>query len=130
MTDDDFRQLRRHMLCWRAADLEKNGLVGWDEGWRITGKGLDAAVALGYRVIIDDKKPGAFEAPPEEMPKVRPSQSSDLAPILVTFLRSEIAILGADLVTYGPFRQGEVVAIPFVHAAVFLQNGAVLLYEG
>ncbi len=133
LTDTDFRSLRRFMVCWRAPDLDKNGLVGLDEGWRITGEGLDAAVALGYRVIIDGKEPGTPNASPAEMPKAEPSQPRqppELAPVLVKFLRPEIAILGADLAVYSPFRQGEVAAIPFAHAAVFLQDGAVLLYEG
>ncbi len=134
MTSDDFRQLRRHMLCWRAADLEKNGLEGWDEGWRITGEGLHAAAALGYQVIIDGKHSGPTEVPKTDatsaIPQAITPLPSDLAPIFVTFLRDEIAILGADLAVYGPFRKGEVVAIPFVHAGIFFQNGVVLLYEG
>ncbi len=31
LRDDDFRQLRRFMVCWRAADLKRNGLSGLDE---------------------------------------------------------------------------------------------------
>ncbi len=40
------------MVCWRVADLERNGTPGLDEGWRITGEGLEQAALLDYQILI------------------------------------------------------------------------------
>ncbi len=77
LTNDDFRQLRRHMVCWRAPDLDKNGTLGLEEGWRINGEGLERVSMLDYQIFIDGVE-------------LR-------TPILVKFLRPEIRIIGADL---------------------------------
>ncbi len=51
-----------------------------------------------------------------------------LAPILVKFLRPEGVIMGADLRQYGPFSTGEVAPLPYVHAMVFVANGAAEIF--
>ncbi len=51
-----------------------------------------------------------------------------LAPSLVKFLRPEGAIMGADLRQYGPFSTGEVAPLPYVHAMVFVANGAAEIF--
>ncbi len=51
-----------------------------------------------------------------------------LAPMLVTFLHPEGAIMGADLRQYGPFSPGEVAPLPYVHAMVFVANGAAEIF--
>ncbi len=146
LASDDFRQLRRSMICWRAPDLDKNGTPGLEEGWRITGDGLEQAAMLGYQILVD----GA-ELPPiqgnfragfvdfletrkasrcERCPQAPGDTPAELAPMLVKFLRPEIAIMGADLREYGPFHPGDVAAVPFLHATVFIANGAAEMYGG
>ncbi len=150
---DGFRQLRRCMLCWRAADLNKNGTPGLDEGWRITGDGLEQASLLGYEIVINGvvfavnsgnyrAQLGDFLARPKatrpdrlaarkgdaSAPVLKKAVDCALAPILVKFLRPEGAIMGADLREYGPFCAGEVAPIPYAHACVFIANGAAEIY--
>ncbi len=129
LSNGDFRQLRRFMVCWRAPDLDKNGTPGLDEGWRVTGEGLEQAALLGYQIVIDGGElpaaQGSFRAQVAALldasktsggnhaarqdaslpaPMTRDEVDCSLAPMLVKFLRPEVAIMGADLREYGPFR--------------------------
>ncbi len=162
LADADFRQLRCFMLCWRTADLDRNGLEGLDEGWRVTGEGLERAAMLGYQIFVDGvelRAPrGDFQASildvlesrgarqarqgghqmgqagrappgaPAQVPPVRDDTPPALAPLLVRFLRPEGAIMGADLRVHGPFAEGEVAPVPYVHACIFIANVAAEIF--
>jgi DNA replication initiation complex subunit (GINS family) len=41
----------------------------------------------------------------------------------IRFLADEDPIMGVDLREYGPFKTGDVVYLPAVHARIFITNG-------
>ena len=110
-------------LASRTGDLEppKNMVSAEKE----TYSKLLSLVADFRQVTLGEEKKLEFESPTEEEPeKIEPEAPVDDGKAAVRMLSPMPAIVGSDMLHYGPFAEGDEVRLPRKTAKILIEKGA------